>query len=478
MASSIFYAGPFGNLQFAASSYLNWGSTIGTSGYGIRDNAGTMEFKASGGSWAAIASAASGGGWQRVGTVVSLVTGSDTLGSNFLPTDATYKLGDATHRWTSLDLSGDLTMGSGEVKLGYYDPGGTGNPRWLRLGDVVSNGDASGSYSSAFLSLQVRETDQSASTGMTTLNLDQYFGYGGVASKGTGGPLNLKMRVQGSGDTSNEFATIVSKLDVEIGTGFTQTTGPASRTWGEDKWVMGPIAVQPNVLTESVLTLNNFYNGSPSQSGSKSAVTQLVTFPGLGSNATHIAADTYAIDAAMTITGYSHHGGVDAVGFTNGIRIGGTATGWGETKSLLGSGIDIRDYATRGIYIHNPTGTPTADIEITGTAILPTVKAGGAVPTIAANFGTNPDIFGTSALSFGMLTGTGAATNVGSLTFAQAAPIGWHCSVADQTGSDTYVQAASASSQTTIVIRNYSRTTGLPVNWPDNEYLSFSCTPY
>lgn len=43
-----------------ASYYLNFGATTGTTGYGIRDNAGTMEFKASGGAWVAIGGAAGG----------------------------------------------------------------------------------------------------------------------------------------------------------------------------------------------------------------------------------------------------------------------------------------------------------------------------------------------------------------------------------------------------------------------------------
>lgn len=42
-----------GNMLVAASTYHNWGTTVGTSGYGFRDNAGTMEYKNSGGAWAA-----------------------------------------------------------------------------------------------------------------------------------------------------------------------------------------------------------------------------------------------------------------------------------------------------------------------------------------------------------------------------------------------------------------------------------------
>ncbi len=43
-----------GNLGLDASSYINFGDTDGASGYGFRDNAGTIEYKNSGGSWSSI----------------------------------------------------------------------------------------------------------------------------------------------------------------------------------------------------------------------------------------------------------------------------------------------------------------------------------------------------------------------------------------------------------------------------------------
>jgi hypothetical protein len=45
--------GLYGNILLAASggSYLNFGATSGSTGYGIRDNNGTLEFKNSGGVW-------------------------------------------------------------------------------------------------------------------------------------------------------------------------------------------------------------------------------------------------------------------------------------------------------------------------------------------------------------------------------------------------------------------------------------------
>ena len=36
------------------SKYLNFNIVVGSSGYGFRDNPGTMEFKNSGGSWASV----------------------------------------------------------------------------------------------------------------------------------------------------------------------------------------------------------------------------------------------------------------------------------------------------------------------------------------------------------------------------------------------------------------------------------------
>lgn len=46
-----------GNLGVAG--YLNFGSTLGSTGYGVRDNSGLLEFKNSGGSWASIQSTVS-----------------------------------------------------------------------------------------------------------------------------------------------------------------------------------------------------------------------------------------------------------------------------------------------------------------------------------------------------------------------------------------------------------------------------------
>lgn len=62
----------FNPLQMQTSAYINWGTTFGTSGYGIRDNGGTIEIKNSGGAWAAPS-----GGSNPLGTyLVQTATGA------------------------------------------------------------------------------------------------------------------------------------------------------------------------------------------------------------------------------------------------------------------------------------------------------------------------------------------------------------------------------------------------------------------
>jgi hypothetical protein len=78
---------PFTALRAAASSYLNWGSTQGTNGYGFRDSAGTIQVKNSGGAWA------------------NIVTGAT------LPTNASFLTRTADATLTNETALGTLTTG-------------------------------------------------------------------------------------------------------------------------------------------------------------------------------------------------------------------------------------------------------------------------------------------------------------------------------------------------------------------------------
>ena len=99
----------FGNSLFGGSTgsnaYLNFGATGGTNGYGIRDNAGLLEFKNSGGSWSSLQS-----------TIFNLVggAGSWTASGNDIHNNNTGNVGIGT-----TNPSERLDMGTSNIKAGY-----------------------------------------------------------------------------------------------------------------------------------------------------------------------------------------------------------------------------------------------------------------------------------------------------------------------------------------------------------------------
>ncbi len=58
-------------IRLNANEYLNWGTTEGDTGYGIRDNNGTIQYKNNGGSWTDISSGSSSYTPEIVGKIVT-----------------------------------------------------------------------------------------------------------------------------------------------------------------------------------------------------------------------------------------------------------------------------------------------------------------------------------------------------------------------------------------------------------------------
>ena len=114
-----------GNL--GVTGYLNFGSTLGTSGYGIWDNNGTLEFKNSGGSWASIQS-----------TVSSLVNTNNPSYSTSV-TSPKYCIGSSCI--TTWPSGGSELTGSGS---GGYDARWTGG---MSLGNSSIQDDGNGNIS-------------------------------------------------------------------------------------------------------------------------------------------------------------------------------------------------------------------------------------------------------------------------------------------------------------------------------------------
>jgi hypothetical protein len=190
-----------------------------------------------------------------------------------------------------------------------------------------------------------------------------YFGSGGVASVGKAHNFTADSIVQGCGDANSEYCPYYAWQNVQIGTGFTQSTGPAGKLWLTDFKQQGPIAVQPEFFNGVTVLQTQHYNGAPAnQPGYGLAI---VTKFGIG-DAQHAAAETFAIADGIFVGGFSSpNGSTVNVGYTTGIRLGGTGSGWGVTDSKFATGIDVRSYTTYGIKVDKYTGTtPSASIYV------------------------------------------------------------------------------------------------------------------
>lgn len=102
-----------GLLLAGTSRYINFDTTVGSSGYGFRDNAGTMEFKNSGGSWAAFGGGGSIGG-STGATDNRLLRANGTGGATLQNSPVTVEDdGTITSNGTSTSLDLFLTPSSG-----------------------------------------------------------------------------------------------------------------------------------------------------------------------------------------------------------------------------------------------------------------------------------------------------------------------------------------------------------------------------
>lgn len=200
-----------------------------------------------------------------------------------------------------------------------------------------------------------------------------------VASVGTAHSITADFVVEGAGNADNEYTPLFAALRYDIGTGFTQTAGPTGRGWLADLNVHGSIAAQPDMLNGLTVFYNNYYNGSPADSPAGGIWLVTRKGQGGGKTATHAAANTYPIDVGLGIVGDSN-AGASAVGWTKAIQIGGFGSGWKESgSSYIGTGIDISEFATFGIHIHDrlagQTGPAIAVASTAGSVLIGGIAA-------------------------------------------------------------------------------------------------------
>lgn len=164
----------FGNTLLSGTGrYLNWGTTAGTTGYGIRDNAGTLEFKNNNGNWAALAG--SGGvPWITSG---NNIYNSNTANVGIGTTNPTYRLtvyGPATSGVDAIrgtaGISNSSTYGVMGIAGSYYGALARGDGySFVGQGTLYNNGTV---YGTSFLYLsdkRLKENIEKMKSGLSKI---------------------------------------------------------------------------------------------------------------------------------------------------------------------------------------------------------------------------------------------------------------------------------------------------------------------
>jgi hypothetical protein len=111
------------SLGLLANAYLNWGSTFGSSGYGLRDNGGTLQIKNSGGAWTNIPTSGTTQ-WTNSGSDIYFNTGNIGIGTTTPSTKLNIVGGDFQVENARADINAIAT--TDHARLFLYNAGLSG----------------------------------------------------------------------------------------------------------------------------------------------------------------------------------------------------------------------------------------------------------------------------------------------------------------------------------------------------------------
>ncbi|AEP10664.1 tail fiber domain-containing protein [Micavibrio aeruginosavorus] len=135
------------DMGLASGKYLNWGSTRGSTGYGIRDNAGTIECKNSGGAWAACA----GSGGASLSGLTAATATNTIANANFTQ----------TWNWDTLTTGNGLVLNSTSLTDGNIlrvinsNTTGTGGPIYAQTSSTGALSYGVGGFATSTTGLSI-----------------------------------------------------------------------------------------------------------------------------------------------------------------------------------------------------------------------------------------------------------------------------------------------------------------------------------
>lgn len=529
---------PFTQLALSVSRYINWGTTQGLNGYGLRDNAGVIEVKNLAGTWTPVISGASGAPatasyWTRVTEVgLSNETALGALGTGLI-INATgtgvptiYAGVTCTNQFLrALSASGAGTCAS--VNLANDTTGSLGVSRG---GTGLSGGTSGGVL--AF-------TGATAITSSVELTVNQIVLGGGAGATPTPlGSLGSGSTVlHGNGAGAPTFAAV--NLSTEVtGTLAVARGGTGTAFFG----VSGPSALRTYIFPDAnatILTTDAAVAPSEGGTGIQSYTTGDIlyasgstTLAKLADGSTGNALITGGVGVAPSygkigltthITGTlgPTNGGTGFAAFVVGdLLYANSTTSWAKLASvaagsyLRAGGVTTAPtwstatlpnttvtgdllYASASNVYANLTGVAVGQVLISGgvatapawsaapriTSLLlgPNVALSATAPTISSGFGTSPSVTAGTATSFRVDIGTGGTATAG-IVAMPTATTGWNCHVEDLTarlanvGDTRTVQLSSTTA--TVTVENQTVSTGAVVAWTASDILSLVCVAF
>lgn len=483
---------PFTLLRLGASDYINWGSGSTASGYGFRDNAGTIEVKNSGGSWSAISG--NGGNpiaasyWTRVSessltneTVMgalstALIINTTTTGVPvaYVGTSCTNQfirsldgVGAATCASVSLinDTIGTLTVSRGGTGLLSGTSGGV--LAFTAAGTLASSAALTDNVLMVGGGAGAVPNTLAAGLGTTTTLL-----HGNAAGEPTWGAVVLTTDVSG----------ILPGANGGTGNGFFAVTGPttALRTF-----------TFPNA-SATVLTSNAAVTAAQGGTGIASyTIGDLLQASGattLSALAATSTGNALISGGVGTVSSWGKIGLTTHVSGTLAATNGGTGISSFTAGDLLSASsgttlTTVAAVATGQVLISQGAGTlPTwsADPQLSSVKLTSLVTFSGTAPTVLAGFGGSPTVSGT-ATAFRVNVGTGGVATTGALTLP-AAGTGWNCNVVNLTAAAAnradIRTVQTGSTGTSVTLQNQTISSGAATAWVANDVVAGSCAAF